>query len=387
MRAGSTPAATRYAQSKITILGKEVGVIDGISRPQDVELFLAAGIASGAGQNGITGFAGDCEPIWHPTNPLKIWRTAQNGASLIWYEYTINTGGGAGTTTVLFDLTSKLAALGAPFSSATMAWFVGEGRPSDDGRYWGLQLEHNPGSPVSDGICLYDRQTDTVLFAIATGGNRPNWTSTSPSGNAVVASWYSTAAASIAAEQALPISSAVGVRAYTSATVFKSLAVIGQHADLCRNAAGEDVYCAINLHGTNEGAGLGDQVTVRRLSDQAIYGLPIMAFAGNTGTGFHMSGCATDRPGWCVIGRYAGVGSGAYDGQVIIAELKASSPRIYRVAHHRSSGSPYFAEPQPTTNRDLTRILFASDFGSGASDVQSYCACLPSPAAGGVPLV
>lgn len=37
------PAVDGYAQSKITILGKEVGVIDGISRPQDVELFLAAG--------------------------------------------------------------------------------------------------------------------------------------------------------------------------------------------------------------------------------------------------------------------------------------------------------------------------------------------------------
>lgn len=345
------------------------------------------GITSGQGTNGINGLAGDCEPIWHPTDRTKLWHTAQNGTSLIWYEYTVNETGSnvAGSRTTLFDLTAKLAALGAPWNGVTIAWFVGEGRPSDDGRYWGLQLEHNPGDPINDGFCLFDRVADTILFVVATGGNRPNWTGTSPSGAYVVASWYNTAASSIAAEEALPVSSAVGVRAYWGATNFRSIAVIGQHADLARNADGEDVYCAINFHSTQEGAGLGDQVTVRRLSDGAIFGLPIYAFAGNTGGGFHMSGCATERPGWIVIGRYAGVGSGAYDGQVIAAEMKATSPRICRLAHHRSSGSPYFAEPQPTTDKWLTRVTFASDFGSGASDVLSYTICLPSPAAGGIP--
>ena len=65
------------------------------------------------------------------------------------------------------------------------------------------------------------------------------------------------------------------------------------------------------------------------------------------------------------------------DDQVFVLELKADG-QVLRLAHTHSRVDPeqehdYWAEPHATTNRDLTRILFTSNWGhSGSEQVDVY---------------
>jgi hypothetical protein len=269
-------------------------------------------------------------------------------------------------------MTAKIIALGSPWTTAARAWFNGEGRPSNDGRWWGFSVEN--GSFETIGAAMYDRQTDTITFSVLTNGNKPNWVGTSPLGNYLVLSWYSTAAGSIAAEAARPIASAAGVWAYSrDGSTRKVLSVLGEHSDMAIDAQGRECYIWISYRGFAEGG--SDGVIVRRFDDEVAYNLTTSPYTG--GAAFHISGCAYDRPGWVVISKYNEISSGPYDGQIFAAELK-SGGRNLRLAHHRASIYDYFAEAHPTTNRDLTRVLFASDFGQGTTPYEDFCICLPS---------
>ena len=58
-------------------------------------------------------------------------------------------------------------------------------------------------------------------------------------------------------------------------------------------------------------------------------------------------------------------------------ELKAN-PRIVNLAHHHSNYAEYWTEPQASSNRDLTRILFNSNWGSTSKlDVDAYMVMIP----------
>lgn len=338
----------------------------------------------------IIGFAGDCEPIWHPTDPNKIWHTGQNGVGAVWSEYDCVTK----TDSVMFDMRPHMAALGGRFTNVNACWFNGEGRPSDDGRWWAFACEnYTVGTDFTSlGFCMYDRQNDVVVWSLENPrGDRPNWVSTSPDGAYAILSWYSVSAGSLAevnqinlATGANPVAGGTtgmrGVRAYNRVTgAHHALSAHGEHSDLARNAYGVPVYVQVSFHGSADGVTDGG-IFYRHIDDPSkVFNLPINTYAGSTGTGIHISGCATDRPGLVVIGKYVGVGSGPYDGQVFVAELLESDSRVYRLAHTYVSLYTYFAEPHPTPNRQLNRISFASDFGTG-TDFEDYEIVLPSTA-------
>jgi hypothetical protein len=71
------------------------------------------------------------------------------------------------------------------------------------------------------------------------------------------------------------------------------------------------------------------------------------------------------------------------DDQVFVIELKAGG-RVVRLAHTHSVVNDdeeldYWAEPHASTNRDLTRIVFGSNWGrSGTGEVEMYMIELPS---------
>lgn len=325
-----------------------------------------------AGLGSIAGLAGDCEPIWHPTNPNLLWHTGQNGG-LVWYERNVLTG----AVTTLFDMTPHMAAI-PEFADVTRCWWNSEGRPSNDGRWWAFACENS--AFTSRGFCMYDRQTNTVVgHLLNPTGNRPNWVSTSPLGNYAILSWYSISAASLAAEEALPIESAVGCRAYTqNFSSFRTLQTIGEHSDLCLDAYGNEVYCAISFHGAANGVVDGSIFYRHIATPELAYSMNVQAFGGSTGNGFHISGCAMDRPGWAIVGKYNGVGSGPHDGQVFAVELVPTGGRVLRLAHHYSMDEGiYISEPHTTVNRTGTRMLFCSDWNSGDT-VEDYEICLPS---------
>lgn len=90
--------------------------------------------------------------------------------------------------------------------------------------------------------------------------------------------------------------------------------------------------------------------------------------------GLHVSGRAFGRPGWASVSTHDG-DPRSYnwmDDQVLLIELKVDG-RVLRLAHARSLVDPdqehdYWAEPQASVNRDLTRVLFTTNWGRSGSD-------------------
>lgn len=329
---------------------------------------LDAGRTSTPGLGAIPGMAGDCEAIWHPTDPTKLWHTDNNGG-LVWSEYNTATK----TTSTLFDLTSKLQALG--WTTAARTWTKSEGRPSNDGRYFALLVQKSNFDLI--GFIMYDRQTDTIIGHMECT-NMPDHISTSPLGNYAVISWYGNAYSSLTAAAAVPVQQvSAGVRAYSrDFSSFKQLAVLGEHSDLAIDAAGNEVFVMITYHGQADGATDG-AVFYRIIATGQAYSLPINFYGGSTGASVHISGTATNKPGWIVMEKYSGVGSGAYDGQVVAVQLIPSGQKVYHLAHHRTNDSTYFAEPQATVNRDFTRVVFATDW-NGTTPPTDFHILLPS---------
>jgi hypothetical protein len=104
----------------------------------------------------------------------------------------------------------------------------------------------------------------------------------------------------------------------------------------------------------------------------------------HTPIGLHISGRASQVPGWVLISTHDG-DPASYtwmDDEVFAIELKPNG-RIARFAHTQSlvdenMEHDYWAEPQASVNPDFTRILFTSNWGrSGTGEVEMYLIQLP----------
>jgi hypothetical protein len=156
-----------------------------------------------------------------------------------------------------------------------------------------------------------------------------------------------------------------------------------EHASLGRSAAGRDVYHAVAFDPGPLGSDVGSLVT-----HDLVTGASRVIVGPATGypyppTGTHVSAMAYRQPGWVflsIVGDPAG--DGVLDNELVIADT--ASGRVCRPAHHRSWGrhntklaDPYWAEPHAVPSPSGTRVVFASDWGNGAT-VDSYVAELPS---------
>jgi hypothetical protein len=129
-----------------------------------------------------------------------------------------------------------------------------------------------------------------------------------------------------------------------------------------------------------------DEISVLDLATGQVTALWTIDFA-HTSIGFHFSGCAEDRPGWAVVSTYDDDDEVHtwMDDQVFLVETKAGG-RVVRLAHTHSivdENEPvehyYWAEPHATVNRDLTRILFTTNWGRyNTGHVECYAISLPS---------
>ena len=101
----------------------------------------------------------------------------------------------------------------------------------------------------------------------------------------------------------------------------------------------------------------------------------------DSGTSMHISGKAFNRPGWVVVSTYGEKGGlNWYRNKVFVVELKAD-PKILNLAHdHWSIGGGYWAEPHVSTNRELTKVLFNSNWRDGTENVDAYLIELPADA-------
>jgi hypothetical protein len=152
------------------------------------------------------------------------------------------------------------------------------------------------------------------------------------------------------------------------------LRIIG-HYDTALDAGGREVIVYQDLD--------TDQIAMLDLESGQVTPLWDIDFS-HTEIGLHFSGLAYNRPGWAVVSTHDD-DPGSYtwmDDQVFLVELAAGG-RVVRLAHTHSVVNDeeeldYWAEPHASTNPDLTRIVFGSNWGrSGTGEVEMYMIELP----------
>ena len=313
----------------------------------------------------LDGLAGDCEPLWHPRDPRQLYVTGTNGGTRWWHYDADN-----GKRTLLFDFKGK-----TPWPKADAYWTKGEGTFSADGRYLALMATHyDPDNKQSTiyGLLTFDleqRRIVGTLDASRFGGRFPDHISMSPSGRYAVPSWGRGEG---------------GTRAYTRDFSENRLLLDGsEHSDLAIGPNGEDFYVYADYSGPDDGWIIARDID----SGQKIRIAPLYQGDHESYT-VHISGQAFDRPGWVVLSTYDDFAR--YGEQtpsptlrpeyrkVWLAELKPDGRKL-GLAHVRASAvarTDYFSEPQATPSRDLSRVVFSTDFGSGT--VEDYIIGLPS---------
>lgn len=155
------------------------------------------------------------------------------------------------------------------------------------------------------------------------------------------------------------------------------LRIVG-HSDTALDAHGREVLVYQDID--------ADHIAMLDLATGAITPLWPIDFT-YTNLGLHLSGRAFDRPGWAVISTHDGDAASHtwMDDSVFLIELAANG-RVVRLTHTHSlvnenQEHDYWAEPQASANRDLTRVLFTTNWGrSGTEEVEVHQVSVP-PAA------
>ena len=287
---------------------------------------------------------GDAEPQWHPTDPNVLYYGERNGGMTV-RSLDVKTR----MTRVAFSLKGKL-----PWPNAARAWTKAEGSPSRDGRYWALQVETEKFDIL--GFAVFDLVEDKVVGTMPMT-SRPDHVSMSPSGRWFVSSGDDTIAWSRDFKEQ------------------RKLRKGGEHSDLAIGKNGHDYYVSIDYQKDGDlfmlDIDTGERTDLFR------------TYLEHTATAVHFSGKAFDKPGWVLVSTYDGYGGPTqwFWDKVFAGEL-APNPRVYQLAaHHSAVAGQYFAEPHASANRDFTRVIFNSNWGTKAStDVDAYMILLPPDA-------
>ncbi len=295
--------------------------------------------------------AGDSEPQWHPTRPNVLFYLPTNGVGMKVNRLNIETG----VSTVVGDLAARLK---ARWPTANAAWTKSEGSPSADARYWCFMVDS--GSWGGLGLVTWDRYTDTILGMMDLKGERPDHVSMSPSGNYCVSSSYG----------------GPGVVAYSrDFSTSKKITNIGEHSDIGLDANGDDVYVSVDYQAAN-----GDIFMTNIRTGVRTNLLP--TYLHGTDSAFHFSAKAFRKPGWFVLSAYAeGGGSQQWMHRKVSVIQMAANPKIYDIADTRAYADGYWTEPQASVNRDLTKLVWTSNWDAKTElDVDVYMVQIKSDA-------
>jgi hypothetical protein len=293
----------------------------------------------------LSGPAGDAEIQWHPTNPKALYYFDTNGGMVL-RQLNVDTN----TSTVAANFAGKL-----PWADAARAWTKSEGSPSADGRYWCLMAETS--SFAIRGVFVYDLQTQTVVGSRSLSA-RPDHTGMSASGRWCVVSHLAGSGGTVAWDRGF--------------TTSRQLHTTSEHSDLALNAAGQDVYVAVDYQ-----ANAGDFFMFNIDTNTRTNLFP--TYISGSATAYHVSGQAFAKPGWVLVSAYGTSGSNQWlHNKLFAVELK-SGGRILNIGHHQSRLNGYFTEPQASVSRDFTRVIWASNFGTTSdTDIDAYMMYLPS---------
>ncbi len=314
----------------------------------------------------LSDLVGDCEPLWHPTQPSRLYFTERNGG-LVWWLLDVE----SETKEQAFDFTGQ-----TPWPQATAFWTKGEGTLSADGKILGLMAtSYDAGAQrnTCHGLITLDLESKAIIGTLeATGfpvpGAFPDHISTAPSGNYVVSSWLAGEGGTVAYGPDLKQP--------------RQLIDASEHSDLAFGPDGKDLLVVAD-YAKGQIAAI-DIATGERNDLHTLYPADGEAYAT------HISGQAFDVPGWAVISTYGDTASHGSQSpaqtlrpeyrKVWLLELVPGG-RALNVAHIRANGEQvegdtYFLEPQASVSRDLSRIIVATNFGGG--EINSYVVGLPS---------
>jgi hypothetical protein len=277
-----------------------------------------------------------------------------------------------------------------PGRGVAQVWGRYEGSPSDDGRRWAFMATTEDGTTV--GLVTFDlgedpgnkdQKTGRILgvydFAkhvpvkgLKDGG--PDNVSISHSGKYVLVPFEY-------CERDAPLGT---FDHPCGAMVFD--ADLKKARPLLRTLGHEDLVVLANGH---DGVVFQDTDTdnlsmfdLETLEKTDLYALDFSK--GNMG--FHVSGRGFKRPGWAVVSAYTESAKRQRSwmvGVVFLVELQKGG-RVVQIAHHhslrddRTGDKDYFSEPHTTTNPDMTRIVWTSNWGRVHTNVTDvYMAELP----------
>ena len=295
----------------------------------------------------LSGPAGDAEIQWHPTNPKTLYYFDTNGGMTL-RQLHVDTN----TSAVAASFAGKL-----PWADAARVWTKSEGSPSADGRYWCLMAETS--SFAIRGVIVYDLQTQTLVGSRSLSA-RPDHTGMSASGRWCVVSHLAGNGGTVAWDRTF--------------TTSRQLHTTSEHSDLALNAQGHDVYVAVDYQ-----ANAGDFFMFNIDTNTRTNLFP--TYLSGTATAYHVSGQAFAKPGWVLVSTYASGSPNQWLHNKLFAVELRSGGRILNIGHHQSRLNGYFTEPQASVNRDFTRVIWASNFGTTSStDIDAYMMYLPPSA-------
>lgn len=325
---------------------------------------------------------GSVEPHWHPTKPNLLFTIANNGGMSL-YVFDVTTGRHA----EVVDFTDDMPIAGYPeadtlrdiWPDVARLLTRSEGSPSMDARYWAFQAETQDFQPL--GLVTFDlkerRITGVYDFKRDGGGiGRPDHVSMSPRGNHVVASWNGKEVSCPNRLMLGTLDDPCGLMIFSrDFTEARGVAVRGPHSDMAIDVNGDEVIVISNYVTGN--------VEMIRLADGKKTPLWPLYEKGRS-VAMHISGKAYDRPGWVLVSTYALHGRGDhrpwFTDKIVAVEL-SEDPRVFNIASTYNKGANYFSEPHAVVNRDFTKIVFNSNWGTGdAQDVDVYLVELPANA-------
>jgi hypothetical protein len=281
----------------------------------------------------------------------------------------------SGTNAEMHDFAADFPGQELASQGLGAVWTKFEGRPSRDSRYWGLMAEDQEWLPVA--FVVYDRQTDAVVLRDMRGvpgvEDDVDHVTISPLGTYFLASFDIACEEGKLGDDGHPCGLMVYARDLAEGRGL--LRVIG-HYDTALDAGGQEVVIYQDID--------TDSISMLDLESGVVTPLWEIDFS-YTGIGFHFSGLAYDRPGWAVVSTHDDDAESYtwMDDQVFAVELKEGG-RVARLAHTHSLVDDdleldYWAEPHASTNPDLTRIVFGTNWGrSGSGEVEMLMIALPS---------
>jgi hypothetical protein len=294
----------------------------------------------------------EIDPRWHATDPNVIVYSEQTRLM----SYNIVSGQAQVVHEFAFDL---------PGQALAAVWTRYEGSPSIDGRYWGLMAQDSNWMTIA--LLVYDRLVDRVIARRMLSPCEIDSVTISPLGNYFLAYLDTYCENKQEGDDTHPC----GLMVYDrNLSLGRSLLRIVGHSDLVLDAQGREVLVFQDID--------TDHIAMLDLATGAVTPLWPIDFS-HTPIGLHFSGQAVRRPGWVVVSTHDGdTASHTWmDDQVFVLELKAGG-RVVRLAHTHSlvdetQEHDYWAEPHASANRDLTRILFTSNWGrSGTGEVEMF---------------